>query len=259
MKKRFLKVIAFFISAFILLVLVKNNVAVSKDVQKQEKTGKTVTTLNINSELVNRLRDILNLDLINNNCADLNECLINSNYNFYYYKNTELTDNFKIYLAINNLYKNKEINSINMEDKTMYSIEKDTLEKKVEEIFGDTDFSSFDSSFNPSPDCGIINYTYTGHTYDIDTNLCKSNSDVAVSKITKAYKIEDYVIINLKAFHYVDQDYISIKNFNDEIIFELSRDVYNEEDAFKKDNIDEYEFKFKLSGDKYYLNSVNHI
>ena len=259
MKTKFLKIIAFFVSVFLALLLVKNNVAVSKDVQKQEKKGKTVTTLNINSELVKKLSDMLNLDLINNNCSDLNDCLINSNYNFYYYKNTEFTDNFKIYLSINSLYRNKVINPISMEDKTMYSIEKDTLEKKVEEIFGSTDFSSFDSSFNPSPECGIINYIYTGHTYDIDTNLCKNSGDIAVSKITKAYKIEDYVILNIKAFHYVDQDYISIKNFNDEVIFELSKDEYNEDDVFKKDNVDEYEFRFKLNGDKYFLSSVNHI
>ena len=259
MKNKGLKVIVFLAITSLLVILVKNNVAVSKDTQKQEKDDKKVTILNKDSELVKKLSQMLNFDLINNNCSESNDCLINSNYNFYYYKYTELTDDFKIYMSINNLYKNKKITPINMEDKTKYSIEKDTLENKIEELFGKIDFSSFDSSFNPSPECGIVNYTYTGATYDIDTNVCKNSNDIAVSKVVKSYKIEDYIILNIKAFHYVDGEYIVIKNFNDDTIIELPKADYNENAIFDKENIDEYEFKFKLNGDNYYLSSVNHI
>ena len=260
MKKKLFKGIGTFIIIIITLILIKNNVKLTKAEPESIESKSQVTTLNNNSDLVKKLYDKLNMDLINNECTS---CLTNESYNFMYYnfegEEYSYSDDAKVYLTINYLYKNKLINNTTLEDKTNYLIEKKTMEDGIIKLFGNSKLDNFDYSFNPDGQCGITEYTYTKENIEINTNICNQSLSKAKSKEIKAFKDGNYVKMQINAFKYeINEENVIIKNFNDELITSISKEEF--EASFDKyldvTEVDNFEFIFKLLGDDYYLQKI---
>lgn len=262
MNKKALKIIAVLIIIIVLAVLVKNNVELSKEEPIQAKESTRITSLNVGSDLVAKLYNSLNMKLVNNNCQKEDKCLINEGYNFLYFtseKEKVLSDDEKMYLAINSLYKSDKLETISQEDKTSYYIDKMVLDSEISSLFGKTDFTTFNYSVKPDPTCGIIEYTYSKDKHEINTNLCVTSNVKGLSKIEEAYKKEDNIYITIKIFKYVEEnEIITIKKVNDEVIdsYEMSESSKDISEYFNDDRIDTYDFKFKLEDGNYYLQKI---
>lgn len=266
--KKIIKYILFISILLILIILIKKNVRYTKANQNTTKESKiNITYLNNDSELVNKLYDKLNMNLVNTSCTGEDKCLINDTFSYLYYnvdEKKELTDEEKIYFAINKLYKENKLNNIN--DNGEYIISIDDLKEAIQDLYGKTDFNTFNSEFRASGECGITNYTYTGSEYLIKINVCKSNDIQAKSIVNRAYKINNSVFLEIKAFKYntniethtYDENIVDIYNFNNEIINRASLNHIENDSAsiFKDENIDKYTFKFELEDDQYYLKEI---
>lgn len=261
MKKKLIKGIGTIIIIIITLVLIKNNVKLTKaEIPESIESKSQVTTLNKKSDLVKKLYDKLNIDLINNECVT---CLTNESYNFMYYnfegEEFSYSDNQKIYLTINYLYNNKLINNTSLEDKTNYLIEKKTMDDGIVRLFGSRKLDNFDYSFNPDGQCGITEYTYTKENIEINTNICNQSVYKAKSKVVSAFKDGNYVKMQVNAYkYYLSDENVNIRNFNDEPITTITKEEF--ETSFEKyldvSEVDKYEFIFKLIGDDYYLQKI---
>lgn len=269
--KKPIKIIATISIIIVLIVLVKTNITATKEEPVESIESSNITILDPNSSLTKTLYNNLNMNLINSDCSGEDKCLSNYNYDFLYYKfdkKMELDDASKIYLAINYLYKNDLLTQASPEDKNSYTISKETMQDTLTDLFGIRDFSNFNSEFTPSQKCGIIDYTYTGENYLITTNVCNNNDRTAKSKVVKAYKDDNYVILDIKSFYFDkkddnytdDEKVIPIKNFNtDEVLDTVSLNHINNspDDLFKNKKMTDYLFRFELIGDNYYLKDIS--
>lgn len=269
--KKIIKIIVAILIVVLFVILCKTNIKATKEAPVESSEESTnVMRLDVNSTLVQNLYNGLNIDLVNSDCSGEEKCLNNYNYDFLYYKfdgTKTLSDQEKIYLAINYLYKNNLLTNTTPEDKTSYTISKDDMQNTITELFGVRDFSNFNSEFSPNQKCGITDYTFTGESYLIETNVCNNNDKVAKSKLMSAYKDDNYVTLNIKSFYYEkksddttdDQKVIDIKNFNtDEVLDTVSQNHIDEsaDDLFDNKKTNEYLFRFELIGDNYYLKDI---
>lgn len=264
MNKKAIKILAALILVIVLIVLVKNNVKMTKEEPVKAKESSRITSLNVGSDLVEKLYDSLNLKLINNNCEKEDNCLVNEAYNYMYFteeKEKVLSDDEKMYLAINKLFKENKLQNISQEDKTSYFIDKDVLNNEITTLFGDTDFAAFNYTLKTNADCGIIEYTYLKDKHEINTNICVTSNEKGLSKIEEAYKKEDNIYISVKVFKYVENDnIITIKTIDNEEIdsYELTESSKDIANCFEDDRVDEYDFEFKLKNGNYYLQRILH-
>ena len=267
MRNNKVKLLLIVLCLIVLVFLIKSNVKMTKEEPPKAKESSKITKLNVGSNLVETLYDSLNLKLINNNCQKEDKCLINEGYKYLYFTNEKekvLSDDEKMYLAINSLYKKGALENISQEDKTSYYIDKDKMDNELIDLFGVKDLSNFNYTFKPDPNCGIIEYIYTKEKHEINTNLCVTSTEKALTKIEEAYKEEDNIYIKIKIFKYDNKDNIvTIKTIDNELIDSYEINESNESskdiaDYFMDDRLDTYDFEFKLIGDNYYLQRVLH-
>ena len=262
MNKKAIKILAALILIIVLIILVKDNVKMTKEEPIKTKESSRITSLNVGSDLVEKLYDSLNMKLVNNNCRKEDKCLVNEAYSFMYFtkeKEKVLSDDEKIYLAINQLYKEDKLENISQEDKTSYLIDKGVLDNEITTLFGETDFNTFNYTLKTDANCGVIEYTYLKDKHEINTNVCTSSYEKGLSKIEEAYKKEDKIYISVKVFKYIESDnIITIKTVDNEEIdsYEMSESSKDIAEYFEDDRIEEYDFEFELKNGNYYLQRI---
>ena len=264
MNKKAIRFLAALIIVIVLIILVKNNVKMTKEEPVKAKESARITSLNVGSDLVEKLYDSLNLKLINNHCKNEDKCLVNEAYNFMYFtkeKEKILSDDEKMYLVINKLYYENKMENVSQEDKTSYFVEKDILNNEITSLFGETDFETFNYTLKTDANCGIIEYTYSKEKHEINTNKCVSSQERGLSKIEEAYKKEDNIYIRVKVFKYVEnENIITIKTIDNEEIdnYEMVESSKDISEYFEDNRVDKYDFEFKLKNGNYYLQKILH-
>lgn len=262
MNKKTFRIIAIIIILIILIFLIKNNVHMTKEEPIESHESPKVTSLNVGSDLVEKLYDSLNLKLINNHCEKDKNCLVNEGYNFLYFTDAEekiLSDDEKMYLVINSLYQNNKLKNISQEDKNSYYIDSVDLNNEITSLFGNTDFDSFNYAIKPDQNCGIIEYTYLKDKHEIHTNICITSNEKGLTKIEEAYKKEDNIYIRVKVFKYIESDNImTVKTIDNEVIdsYEMVESSNDLAKYFDDAKVDTYDFEFKLSEGNYYLQKI---
>lgn len=265
MKNKKIKLLLGIIFLLVLIFLVKNNVKMTKEKPVKAKESSKVTKLNVGSNLVETLYNSLNLKLVNNNCDKEDKCLINEGYSFLYFteeKEKILSDDEKMYLAINDLYKRNALKNISQEDKTSYYIDNTAMDNELINLFGNKDLSNFNYTFKPDPNCGIIEYIYSKDRHEINTNQCVSSNEKALTKIEDAYKEEDNIYIKMKVFkyEYKDDNIVIIKTIHGDEIdsYEMTESSKDMSEFFVDDRVDTYDFEFKIIDGNYYLQRILH-
>lgn len=284
--KKIFKFVLLILIIVFMVVIVKLNVTATKEESPNESQSYSVLNLDINSEIVTKLYESLNLELINNECKD-NSCLVDENYNYLYFIDTleKKTVSFdeKLYLTFNSLYKNENYNlketessesteSTNNNDSTVTLIfDEEKVKSEMETMFGPSDYESeSNDTFKKSKDCGIVDYIYTGKSYELTIQKCSEENNknsVGKTSLISAYKDGDYIHLLLKSFYAVtekdnaddNENIYTVKNFNsDTSITTVSKNTLeNESDKIFSDYpIDTYDITFVLVGTNYYLDSM---
>lgn len=270
-KKMFGKIFITVVIVFVLGMFIKHNVkVVETKVEGKKSMSSLELELDINSEVVQKLYNDLNVDLINKNC-DMKTCLISDNYSFLYFnfdeKEKVLNDVEKLYLVFNYLYSKKSFSeNINEDGNKELTINKEDVENELIKRFGNVNLKEFDNNFAISNGCGIISYTFTGNTYDLIVNECESIYKLGFSKLVFAKKDGNFIKLKIKSFYAEtdandfskDEKVYDIKNYNNDV--PLAKASYNElytnDDIFDDYEFNNYEFTFELSGDDYYLKDI---
>lgn len=270
-KKMFGKIFITVVILFAFGMFIKSNVKVIETKSVNNKSLSNLELdLDINSEVVQRLYNSLNIDLIDKNC-DTKSCLLNENYSFLYFnfdgEEKKLTDAEKLYIVFNSLYsKNAFAEDINEWGNRELVINKTDVDNELINMFNVTNIKDFDNNFTISSNCGIIGYTFTGSTYNLVVNVCDTPYKLGFSKLVSAKKDGNFIRLKVKSFYAEtdnedftkDDEVYSIKEYNDdtEIAVTSYNKLYTSDDIFDDYDFTEYEFTFELSGDDYYLKEI---
>ena len=221
-------------------LLVKCNVTLTKEPISNDKSNNEIMNLDIKSKLIEDLYNSLNMDLINNTCKD---CLSNDHYNFLYYENNKvLSDDEKLYIVFNELYKKEKYTykqSEESNDSKRIVIDKFAVSEELKNKFNINNMDDFDNNFTQSNSCGIKSYTYTKDAYELEINPCKDTYDYVLNRVVKAVKNGNHIYLHINMY--------SVKASKDDKIIEYDKN---------NGSIENFIFNFKLDGDKYYLENV---
>ncbi len=284
--KKIFKFILLIIIIVIVVVIVKLNVTATKEESINDSQSYSVLNLDINSEIVTKLYESLNLDLINNQCNN-DSCLIDKNYDYLYFINTKekktLAFDEKLYMTFNSLYKNENYNfketensestesTDSNENTVTLNFDEENVKSEMEILFGPSKYESeSNDTFKKSKDCGIVDYIYTGKSYELTVQECNeenNKNEIGKTSLIKAYKDGDYIHLLLKSFYAVaekksdnnNENIYAVKNFNSDVnITTVSKNTLeNESDKIFSDYpIDTYDITFVLVGTNYYLDSI---
>ncbi len=241
--KKEIKITIGIICIFLLCLLAKCNITATKEPTLNNQKDKSITNLDIKSKLVDDVYKSLNMNLINNTC---NNCLTNTHYSFMYYTdNKKLSDDEKLYIVFNELYKNEKYSYKQSEEsrnENKIIIDKYAVSEELKNKFNINDMSEFDNTFVQSNSCGIKSYTYTKDAYELEINPCKDTYDYVLSKVVKAEKKGNHIYLYINKYDVKAKENDKILDYDD-----------------KNENIEKYKFDFKLDGDKYYLNMIKKI
>ena len=240
-------------------ILIKFNVTATKE-PKESNSKDNTTVLDVKSKLVKDIYKSLNMDLVNNTCSNYDKCLINENYlNLYYNDEKKLNDDEMLYFVLNKIYEEGKYSSMlessqesnqesSQESNTESSgtskivIDKFIVSEELKNMFN-KDYKDFDNKLVQSNSCGIKEYTFTGESYELVIEKCKSNKDsYSLTKVSKAFKKDNHITLIINRYSVNEKDFNEIEKYNEE-----------------NKQIEKYNFDFKLYGDKYYLNRINKI
>jgi len=218
--------------------------------------------LDLNSDIVKNLYESLNLDLVNNNCLE-QKCLLDDSYNYLYFnfegKQKELNNQEILYLTFNSLDKKKVfLEEVNESGERILTMSKLDVENEISNLFGLYDFTDFDSTFIQSATCGIIDYVFTGESYELRIANCESYNEKGYTRLLSAKKIENSIELEIEAFKInKEKNKYRIIGYSDELITSMGEEENVDIDKIFNDyKFDSYTFSFELLGDNYYLDSI---
>lgn len=252
---RILKLIIVLISTFLILGIIKQNVTATKEIPVDNKQSSGALNLEINSQLVQNAYATLIL-LKDRNIDD-------EIYRYSYFNITdknELTQEEKLYVAFENIYKNGGFEKETSDEVEILKVSEEIVKNEIFRIFKDDSFAPVDINYKSSMNCGIIDFLYTGNSYELKYKKCdEKNKGFDVSKLVSAVKDGNFIKLTVKSVYAIKhnkKDEYMVKNYNTkESLAEVSLDEINEE---LLDEVDakSYIFSFELKGDDYYLVNV---
>lgn len=251
---KIMKLCLILMTSFVLIVLVKQNVTAKKEDPKEPQESSSIMNLEINSELVNNAYNSLIL---------LNDRIIDDEfYRHSYFNINEEKDNLsneeKLYSAFESLYRKDKFIKETEDDIEILKINTDQVKEEILNLFKDESFDTLNVNYKPSINCGIVDYLYTGNTYELKFKKCTDKKVIDRSKLENAVKDGNYIKLTLKSFYatQTEKDNYTIKNYGDdrEIQSVTLKDIDEHLDEIINNNqINKYTFSFELKGDKYYL------
>lgn len=263
-QNRLLKTLVCLSVILTLILLIKANVTFSKEPLGKQNT--TVKILEKNSELVQKLYTKLTL---------LEDTLQNPNYKYAYYtmkdKEKELSPEEKFYITIENMYQNGIFDLEKVDDNLeKVTISTDQIIDETKKMFKDNNIDAKKINFQPSSECGIVGYLFTGKDYELTFKKCTKSQEIRKTELKSAKKDGNYVILRLKAFYATYQkktkkekeDYYIIRNYNSEkkIAQIEANSIFEKIDLITETYpIDDYDFYFELRGEDYYLTKIARV
>jgi len=244
------------------IFLIKQNVVATKESNFQRKYS--TIPLEINSEIVQNIFDELILledDFIKDDVYK---------YSYFRFKNSKniLSNEKKLYIALNSLYKDNQYRKvINSDGTTSIFIKKEHVEDRVINLFTDDNFEYIETEYYSSKECGIVDQHFKNNVYEFVVNECKEDYEVGKMRLMSAEKAGNFINLKIKAFlaireknkkgEFTNSYFIQNYNSHDFIDKFPSEDIADNSDTIYANNdINEYIFSFKLKNDKYYLTSV---
>ncbi len=254
---RLLKLGLVLVSSLLIVILIKQNVTTTKE--KPSDPGESISSMALekNSALVKKVFDSLIL-LSNRNIDD-------EFYRFAYFNvkdKNELSQEEKLYIAFESLYKNDDLNKENIEgDMEILRTSSDRVKEEIVKLFKDDSFDPVNVNYKSSSSCGIVDYLYTGTDYELKFKRCdKSTMGLNVSKLESAVKDGNYIRLTIKSMYAVpestDSNQYIVKNYNNEEILATVNFADFNEDLLDQVDVKSYVFSFELKGDDYYLVNI---
>lgn len=247
-----------------LVLLIKANVTFSKE----PSSGSNLTSrvLETNSELVQNIYSKLTL---------LNDSLSSDNYKHAYFKmndnEKELSVEEKLYITIENMYKNDLFDIEKIDDKKEKTkINADRVIDQARSLFKGDSIDARNINFQPASSCGIVGYLYTGTDYEFTFKKCDPKLEISRTELKSAKKEGNYVILRVKSFYASykkkskkeKEDQYTIHNYNsDEELLKIPSSQLKEKIELITETypIDDYDFYFELRGEDYYLTKIVHL
>lgn len=243
------------------LLLLKSNVTFSYEPKIGDDNLKN-RALEINSDLVQSLYSKLTI---------LDDSLLTSNYKYAYFKMSspekELSAEEKLYITIENMYTTNILELKREDDIYKTRIKAEEVLDQAKRLFKDEGINPNTLNFEPSSNCGIVSYLYTGEHYELSFKKCDTKEEVNKTELVSAKKEDNYVILRLKSLYATYKEktkkekegHYLLKNYNSEdVINTVDENKIDEEleKTIKSDSVDEYDFYFELRGEDYYLSKI---
>ena len=167
-------------------------------------------------------------------------------YNGNYYDINSITDDVKVFIAIQNIKDNS------WNDLANVILSKEKIDESMKQVFG-PNVKYTPVSTNDDP-CIYGNFTYDGNTFSYSKSYCENElSSYYDKKIISAYKYSDRIEITEKVIYYEDNDNIKIvKNTNG---YEIAKDNNPNIDNYL-DKLESFKFTFTKIDNDYYLSKV---
>lgn len=248
--KRIYKLLIFVIIAVTLIVVVRQNVTLTKEPRQQDTKA---VALEIKSDMIQNVYS--KLTLLKDSFSDEGHRDIYFDFD----KEKILSSEDKLYIAFDSLYKKDSFQKEKLsESKEKLTIDKDTVKNEIKELFKEENFDLNEITFTPSKSCGIVEYNTQNEQYELIYNQCE-DTPVKKVKIENAYKEGNFINLKIKSFYIQSdkeqKDNFLIKDFkNDSIIVKMTKEELNNNIEQLFENMkDTYTFSFELKGDEYYL------
>lgn len=265
---RVIKVLVVIVCFFGLTFVIKQNVIARKDSNliEQENISKTALKLELDSDVVDSIYNKLVL-LNNDNFKD-------KNYRYLYFNfedDKKLSNDEKLYVALNSLYARKSFDkTVNKDKSESLKIGASEVLSELNYLYKEADFDFTKLTYKSSINCGIVDYLYTGQNIELKYKKCNDNN-IDKFKLTSARKDGNYISIFIKLAHAE----VTKKDFNDDDVvynvFNIAGDktpilatskknlTEYENRIFDAKELDEYEFIFELKSEEYYLYKIKRI
>lgn len=256
-KKRKSELVMMGCIVIVAIFLIKANVVA----YKEEGSDGQSLTLEITSETVKNIYDKLTI---------LEDDLKSDNYKYPYFNmkgssSKSLSLEEKFYIAVENLYHEKKLDIEKTKDIEKIKVGEQVIIDEIQRIFK-IDFNPKDLNYLTAVNCGIVDYLYTGESYELSIKACGNSKEIERAKLLSASKEGNLIKLRVKSLYArvvkpkkkgEDEKY-ELKNYSsDETLGTVTIDELQDERLFEKYDIEEYVISFELDGDEYMLKDIS--